>query len=403
MKIFKRNSFACAVLTMAALAGTDAATAADALAVGQLKVLHTFTGDTDGRQPYAGLLLAKDSHLYGTTSIGGTGGGGTLFRITRAGELTTLFQFSGYVYADTGSTPNATLIEGRDGNLYGTTVYGGTSSGTVFRMTKAGQETVLHVFDGVADGQNPWGGLVQDTDGSLYGTTLWGGGPSGYGTFFKVDASGNESVVYACPPSSSSTPGNPVGGLVQARGGALFGTSSSGGAMGAGGVVKIAKNGQLSMLASFDGVDNGDPGANLIQGEDGAFYGTTRELFTGTGSVFKVSKAGVVKTLHKFLGGDEGSNPYYAGLVETAPGVFYGVTAYGGLGTCTDGIGSGCGTLFRVTAKGEFETLYRFTGGADGGIPMGTLVADDDGVLYGTTIQGGTGAGVVFKYRPQRP
>jgi uncharacterized repeat protein (TIGR03803 family) len=209
-------------------------------ATGVLTTLYSFTG-RDGDYPVAGLVQASDGNLYGTTQLGGTnylGSWGTVFRITTNGALTTLYSFTN---GQDGAYPAAGLVQASDGNLYGTTQYGGTNNdGTVFRFTTNGVLTPLYSFTGGNDGDNPEAGLVQAGDGNLYGTTTYGGiknGIFGYGTIFRITTSGTLTPLY---PFTNAYDGNhPVAGLVQANDGNLYGTTAGGGTNGFGAVFEL--------------------------------------------------------------------------------------------------------------------------------------------------------------------
>jgi uncharacterized repeat protein (TIGR03803 family) len=303
---------------------------------GTLTTLHFFsTLGSDGRNIRAGLVQGTDGNFYGTTQQGGTSGHGTVFRITPSGTLTTLYSFA----VSDGASPYAGLVQGTDGNFYGTTDAGGTGGyGTVFKITPSGTLTTLHSFPAfVGDGLYPDAALVQGSDGNFYGTTN-GGGASGSGTVFKITAGGTLTTLYsfAWPDGQS-----PAAALIQGSDGNFYGTTYSGGAIcSCGTVFKITPAGTLTTLHSFAGSDGYSPAAALIQGTDGNFYGTT--YYGGAssyGTVFKITPAGALTTLYSFAGSD-GANPY-AGLVQGTDGNFYGTTYLGGP--------LGFGVVFRLT------------------------------------------------------
>ena len=240
---------------------------------GALTSLYSFTGGNDGADPDAGLVQGSDGNFYGTTYDGGTNGGyGTVFKISTNGALTSLYSFTG---GNDGADPNAGLVQGSDGNFYGTTYSGGTNdSGTVFKISTNGALTSLYSFTDGNDGAYPYAGLVQGSDGNFYGTTDGGGTNGGYGTVFK-----------------------------------------------------ISTNGALTSLYSFTGGNDGAyPEAGLVQGSDGNFYGTTmRRYGYGHGTVFKISTNGALTSLYSFTGGNDGASPQ-AGLVQGSDGNFYGTT-----------------------------------------------------------------------------
>jgi uncharacterized repeat protein (TIGR03803 family) len=248
---------------------------------GTLTTLYSFCTQADcpdGEEPEAGLVLASNANFYGTTYGGGANGYGTVFKITAAGTLTTLYSFCAQAGCVDGSLPVAALVQGTDVNFYGTTGYGGANCpnnfpsgcGTVFKITPAGPVTTLHSFAG-GDGSTPVGGLVQGTGGNFYGTT--GGGPGGYlGTVFKITPAGTLTTLngFNCVDGCY-----PYDGLVQAANGDFYGTTYEGGANNGGTVFSITAGGRLTTLNSFGIPDGGYPYAGLVQATDGNFYGTT--------------------------------------------------------------------------------------------------------------------------------
>ena len=313
---------------------------------GTLSTLYSFCSQqncTDGGGPFAGLIQASDGNLYGTTGGGGTFGYGTVFKITPSGILTTLYSFCSQANCADGASPRAGVIQASDGNFYGTTVEGGAilncshDCGTVFRITPSGTLTALHSFNG-SDGRDPLGGLVQGTDGNFYGTTTYGGASDG-GTVFKITPSGTLTTLCDfCAARSGCADGvEPTAGLIQATNGNFYGTASDGGANDFGTVFKISPSGTLTTLHSFgSGADGQWPFAVLVQATDGNLYGTTYN------SVFKISPdyPYTLTTLHTFDGTD-GANPV-AGLVQATDGNFYGTTSQGGA--------YNQGTIFRLVS-----------------------------------------------------
>jgi uncharacterized repeat protein (TIGR03803 family) len=307
--------------------------------------LYSFTGDGDGGFPVAGLVPGADGNFYGTASTGGTGGGwGTIFKITPGGALSSLHSFTG---AADGGFPYAELVQGADGNFYGTTLGGGTQNGwgTVFKITPAGLLNNLYSFTGVADGGSPEATLVQGSDGTLYGTTLEGG--TGSGTVFAISTNGVLATLYSF--SSGNDGSSPYAGVIQASDGNLYGTTAYGGTNDDGTVFQITTNGALTTLYSFSGGNDGNsPFAALIQASDGNFYGTTAYGGTfGDGTVFQITTNGTLTTLAWFNGAN-GANPQDP-LVEGTDDNLYGVTPYGGL---TDN-----GVIFRLTMPSLVPTL----------------------------------------------
>jgi uncharacterized repeat protein (TIGR03803 family) len=297
---------------------------------GTLTTLYSFcaqAGCTDGSYPYAGLVQASNGNFYGTTLEGGTTGYGTVFKITSAGTLTTLHSFD---YTD-GASPASVLMQASNGDLYGTTRNGGTSGnyGTVFKITLGATLTTLHIFLGytAGDGANPYAGLVQGTNGDLYGTTLAGGTPNA-GTIFRMTPAGALTPLYAFSPDDDGAY-NPYCGLVQAANGDFYGTTFGGGVNGYGIVFKITPGGTLTTLYSFDDTDGASIYAGLVLATDGNFYGTTSAGGTNQdGTVFKITPGGTLTTLHIFDRTD-GSNPF-GGLMQATNGTFYGTTYAGG-------------------------------------------------------------------------
>jgi uncharacterized repeat protein (TIGR03803 family) len=300
-----------------------------------------------------------------------------------------------------GASPeHMALVQGHDGNFYGTTYYGGANpyGGTVFRIAPGGALSTMHNFcrdgDNCADGNGPLGGLLLATDGNFYGTTEQGSNaicPYGCGTVFKITPG---SSLTATTPGGKLTPlysfdytegAYPVGTLIQANNGNFYGTTYSWGTKGSGTVFQITPTGVLTTLHNFAGLpnDGANPDAGLVQSADGNFYGTTPFGGSGTscdagcGTIFRIAQDGKLTILHNFNYAD-GAEPI-GGLVLATDGNFYGTTASGA---------NGFGTFFRITPVGKLTTLYSFcaqTDCIDGGIPVGALVQATDGNFYGTT------------------
>jgi uncharacterized repeat protein (TIGR03803 family) len=319
--------------------------------------------------------------------------GGTVFTIDGAGTLTTLHAFAG----SEGVYPTAGVIEGSNGLLYGTTSSGGSccvgppAAGTVFALDSATTLTTLHTFMGNDEGFFPGGaypsGVMEGADGRLYGTTHWGGDFDA-GTVFSIDGDGTHTVLYSFTGGVDGW--YPYAGLIQGSDGRLYGTTVGGGDGEAGTVFAIDAAGTLTTLHSFMGGSEGTlPYARVLQGADGSFYGTT--LMGGpfdAGTVFKVDAAGVFTTLYAFTGASDGGSPY-AGVIQGADGALYGTTAAGG--------GSGVGTVFKLDATGTLATVHTFSR-TDGATPLAELLQAADGSFYGTTSAGGpTGGGTVFR------
>jgi uncharacterized repeat protein (TIGR03803 family) len=357
----------------------------------------------DGELPEAAPVQATDGNLYGTTFYGGANGVGTVFKITPSGTLTTLYSFCAQSGCTDGANPEAGLVQASDGNLYGTAFYG-SGAGVVFKITLGGTLTTLYTFcsmSGCTDGANPEGALVQAADGDLYGTTYYGGA-NGDGTVFKIALSGALTTLHSFDASDGANPG---AGLVQAADGSLYGTTLAGGAndscnlfvgyVGCGTVFKITPSGALTTLYSFCSqsgcVDGEYPEAGLVQAADGNLYGTTAYGgANGAGTVLKITPSGVLTTLHSFDGTD-GDHPDGT-PVQATDGNFYATTYLGGA--------NGDGTVFKITPSGLLTALYSFcaqSGCGDGAHSFAAPIQDTNGNFYGTTASGGAnGDGTVF-------
>lgn len=366
-----------------------------------LTVLHAFEGGTDGQYPEAGLIQDSLGNLYGATIGGGQPGGGTIFQVSPSGEETVLYSFGSQ--PGDGGQPAGPLLRDGAGNLYGTTLVGGSGFGTVFELANSGEERVLYYFGGGSDGANPRGGLVADSMDNLYGTTVQGGGTGcnsfGCGTVFKIAPDGHETILHGFTGSPDGA--NPEKGLIRDGAGNLYGTTFTGGAQNYGTVYKISSSGIEEVLYSFAGPPKGAyPWGTLVRDSAGNFYGTTLAGGTSTlctpgcGTIFKLSASDEETVLHSFSGQADGSSPY-GNLVRDKRGNFYGTTAGGGNSAC------GCGTVFGLSTSGRFITLHRFQGTADGSSPDDGVTLDNSGNLYGTTYYGGANnRGVVFKLIP---
>jgi uncharacterized repeat protein (TIGR03803 family) len=366
--------------------------------------LHSFgSAPNDGIGPFAGLVQGSDGNFYGTTEYGGTSGNGIVFRINPGGSYTSLYSFAGY--PTDGAYLIAGLLRASDGNFYGTTYQGGNNCssygcGTVFRISPAGSETVLYSFRSYpSDGYWPqYAGLVQGSDGNFYGTT-YPGGVYGYGTIFRISPGGSYTSLYSFVgfPNDGAYP---HAGLVQGNDGNFYGTTQLGGPNGDGTVFRISPGGSYTSLYSFVGFpnDGAQPYAGVVQGSDGNFYGTTYQGGpNGDGTVFRISPGGSYSNLYSFGGSPADGTHSYAALLQGSDGYFYGTTAEGGASTnCPN---SGCGTVFRISPGGSYTSLYSFAGSPnDGAQPYDGVVQGSDGNFYGTTFAGGTNnRGAVFK------
>jgi uncharacterized repeat protein (TIGR03803 family) len=341
---------------------------------GEERLVYSFAGKPDASAPFAG-LIEEHGELYGTTASGGDylpcysyggDGCGTVFAIDRSGAERLLYQFKGDFGSGPkdGEVPMGRLISDGAGNFYGTTPFGGAhESGTIFRVTTNGSETVLYSFNGKGDGARPYSGVIRDTAGNLYGVTYFGGKShctGGCGTIFELGTGGSLTTLYHFKGLGDG--GNPYGGLVMNSAGELLGTAQNYGNL------QCNKRG-------------GNPGC---------------------GTVFKLTADRKFRVIHTFAGSPDGAAPTESMMLD-ASGALYGTTPFGGDSTCNGGYS--CGVAFEIN-HGRESVLHAFTGGRkDGEVPYGGLVRDAAGNLYGTTVSGGTGrcnrgCGVVFKLSP---
>jgi len=292
--------------------GNDSGTIFKITPSGTLTTLYSFCAQTncpDGRSPSAPLVVATDGNFYGTTPEDGanTKNGadyGTVFKMTPAGKLTTLHSFCSEANCADGRQPASGLVQASNGNLYGTTVAGGSMyAGTVYKITPSGVLTTLYTFcsqPGCSDGLLPWAGLIEATDGNLYGTTL-GGGTKENGIVFKITPGGALTTLYNfCSESECADGAGPYARLVQGSDGNLYGTTSSGGTGGFGTIFKLTLNGSLTTLHSFCNEaacpNVGNSAVGLMQDTSGVFYGTSFQggyetvcNYGGCGTVFSLA------------------------------------------------------------------------------------------------------------------
>lgn len=381
----------CAVLVSCVLADVPAGAATE-------KVVYSFQGGSDGARPDSSPINVGGV-LYGTTSLGGANASGTVFSVTLAGVETVLHAFTG---AGDGSYPWSSLIH-LDGKLYGTAAGGGANGlGVVFAMSEAGAETVVYSFKGAGDGIEPLGRLIA-VGGTLYGTTYAGGGYSCYdndgcGTVFSVTPAGAETVLHAFKGGSDGA--EPYGRLTYGNG-TFYGTTDFGGTHGDRGTVfAVTQTGAEKLVHSFKGGGDGNNTEAGLIDVGGTLYGTT--LYGGgsgcdgggCGIVFSIAPDGRERVVYVFKGGDDGAVPI-AGLVEMH-GALYGTTYEGGAGNA--------GTVFSLTPAGVEKVIHVFGGGSDGAGPVGLI--NVDGMLYGATNAGGGsgcyggGCGTVFSVNP---
>lgn len=355
---------------------------------------YEFSGPTDGAQP-RGTLLEITNRLYGTTSVGGESGRGTVFGLDKDGTgFAVLHTFTGT--PGDGFDAWDGLLRGSDGALYGTTRQGGSSGqGIIFKVNVDGSGyEVLHHFGEPNDGQEPWASLVEGADAKLYGTAR-NGGLHLNGTVFRLnnDGSSYESVHHFDGGIGEGY--RPEGTLIRANDGALYGTTRLGGRGNIGGVYKLQPDGSaFATLQSFSacGGDGSETSSRLLAATDGFLYGTT--LKGGAyeyGIIFKVRHDGSdYRLLHDFgFDANDGINPY-EGLSEGGDGLLYGATRYGG--------GVDTGTIFKLNKDGSgYSVIHRFIGAAGtGSLPTAGVVVGSDGRLYGRTLKGGASDGATI-------
>src|SRR5271156_2005384 len=344
------------VLTVLTIPGAQAQT---------FNVAYSFRGGSDGENPLDGLVSDGEGNLYGTTNAGGTGFSGTVFKFSKAGAETVLYTFAG---GSDGINPQAGLI--RKGSiLYGTTYEGGAGTGTVFQVTTAGKETVLYSFAGGSDGAHPAAALITDASGNLYGTTSAGGAYNN-GAVFKltVPTKGGkwtETLLYSF---GEGTDGQvPVASLTFDAAGNLYGTTSAGGKYGLGTVFQLVKSGtswQENILHNFqDGDDGAIPYGGLVVDKSGNFYGAATEGGTGGGgTIFELTPASANWTFTVLYSNPGwGISGSFRNLLLDTKGNVYGTSH------CDGDYGSG--TVYKLTpADGSwtYTSLYVFTGGSDG-------------------------------------
>lgn len=330
---------------------------------------------------YVTLVQGTNGNLYGTTYNGGANSFGTVFTLTTSGSEKIIHSFANG--SSDGAYPTGGLTLASDGNFYGTTQQGGTNSqGVVFKLTQTGTITILHNFNSFLDGAFPWGPPILASDGNLYGTTS-GGGKSGNGILYQITPSGtfttisNFDVLHGFAPLASPTQGTD---------GYLYIPVSEGGSYYCGTVVKMTTAGAMSGSYSFPcGAGGAFPIGPLVQASDGNFYSTTQDGGTnGEGTIYQITPSLVATVLHSF-GAIFGDGTYPgAGLLLATDGNYYG--------SASDGGAYGDGILFNTTTSGTYTDLYSFNNTANlmPVSPLAPPVQYTDGLLYGVTEFGGT-------------
>ncbi|MBK8814282.1 MAG: hypothetical protein IPN42_01655 [Methylococcaceae bacterium] len=367
------------------------------VAQADVTILHDLVG-AEGQLPHGQLVQGRDGNLYGTTSPGSTAA--KAFRITPAGDYTVLKTFN--PIAGAAMPMPSPLMLGLDGNFYGITTNGNIRGGTLFKMTPAGVTNVLHQFGSILnDGYSIDNNVlrptppVQTVDGTLYGTTT-SGGQNGYGVVYKLTVSGIYSIIhhFAFAVTDGSKPSAP---LVIGNDGNLYGTTTEGGSPSAlsGTVFRITPNGIFKILHSFDPVndDGHQPQAPLVKGTDGNFYGTTfgRADLNQQGNIFKITPAGAYTSLHPLDFSNDVTDGAFpsAGLVEASDGILYGATSRGGLAPGL--FANDAGVIFNITRQGIYDVSHTFDKAIDGARPVQSLMQHTNGKLYGATLLSKTG------------
>jgi uncharacterized repeat protein (TIGR03803 family) len=364
------------VLVTLALALTGGAIPAQAQTYTDLHDFNPGAGDPSNFNS-GGLAQGRDGDYYGESRNGGTSSGGTVFHVTPSGTTAVIFSFDG----TDGSTELGGMTLGTDGNLYGDTYAGGSANlGVTFKVTPSGTQTVLHNFTNSGDGNGPSNDLVLGSDGNFYGTT-----DSNPETIYKVSSSG----VFKTLHTLSTSEGYQGGQLIQGSDGNFYGGMNLGGTNGQGTLFKMTSAGVLTVLHNFAGTDGAIAAPGMVQIASGEFYGATGLGGTSNaGVIYKLTSSGKYTVLHNLNGTTDGSS---VGVLTLATdGNVYGTAIKGG--------SAGCGTIFKVTASGSFSVLYNLDG-THGCTPEGYLTEGTEGLLYGIANGGGGhGSGVFFSF-----
>lgn len=409
MKNFRLTlSLTCAAfLCLAIGASAQTVTFSDLTGIG--------TGGT-GWEPYSSITQATDGNFYGTATNGIFGGGGNIFRMTPSGDITNLYTFMcGRSSCVNGAAPQTPPILGSDGNLYGVTAGGGHGScgsgGIVYKLTLAGNLTVLYNFSNTcSDGSWP-NGIILASDGNFYGTTVYGGVGGLPGTIFKITPSGKYTQLYSFCAQANCTDGEkPFYPPVQGNDGNFYGAANDGGTQGGGVIYKVTASGQYSVIYNFcysqqtgACVEGSYPNA-IAKDAEGNFIGTASGGTSGYGIIFKITPDGQYSVLHNFAPDGVLGWPGTQ-LTLASDGNLYGTLMGGGSGSWAP---KALGAIYRVTSEGDFTPLYRFCqcGSGTGFTPLDSVFQGTDGNFYGTTAYGGIGPdtdedwgyGTVFQY-----
>jgi len=372
-----RSFFRAVVLATAALLCAGAFAQAQTVTT-----IYNFADNgTSGATPwYVTLVQGTNGNLYGTTYNGGKNALGSIFNVTTSGSQKITYSFK---TGTDGANPTGGLTLGTDGNFYGTTQQGGTKSmGTVFKVTPNGTYLQLHNFNAFIDGAFPWGPPTLASDGNFYGTTS-GGGINSNGLVYKINSGGALTEVYKFDVTHGA---NPIAPPTQGTDGFLYIPVSQGGTSYCGTIVKMSTSGVINNTYNFPcGLGGSFPIGPLVQASDGNFYSTTQDGgANGQGVIYRVTPSLAVTVLHSF-GTTFGDGTFpSAGLLLATDGNYYGST--------TDGGASGDGTLFNTSTSGTYSSLYSFNNSANltQTSPLAPPVQGTNGLLYGVTEFGGT-------------
>jgi len=361
-------------------------------AAGVQNVIFNFENNggasTTGYSPIGALVQGSDGYFYGVTTQGGANNCGTIYKVTTAGQVTVLYSFLAPAPRNP-AEPIGSLVFGTDGNLYGVTMIGGTyEGGTAFKISPNGTYTELYAFGGPGSISLvlPQTGLTLGSDGNFYGVASKGG-PISYGGVFKITPSGTITELYGFGTDNVNDLNAPQQAMVLASDGNFYGVASMGGTNDFGGVFKVTPSGNFSPVVSFS--SNAEKSGSLIIGSDGNLHGVAALAgASGFGVAYTVTLSGSYSTFYDFSALADGISP--ASLLQAKDGNIYGTTTAGGA--------YGSGTVFKFASDGSYSVLWSFGRPGDGTKPQGHLIQGADGYLYGTTVSGGVnGTGAVFK------
>lgn len=373
------------------------------------ETVYSFAGGNSTGSDPVSIVKGPSGDLYGATSSGGAWGQGAVFKLDTFGQESLIFSFTG---GKDGGQPQSVFVDST-GNLYGVASSGGTldscggffgfslNCGVVFKIDPFGNETVLHSFTGLVgaspDGASPGGSLVRDSLGNLYGATQQGGNFTpdcfvGCGVVFKVDPSGTETVLHSF---QGGLDGSGPSSVILDQAGNLYGTVNNNGLYGCGYVFEMNPSGNLTVLHYFpcQTSDGATPYGGVVRDPQGNLYGTTSEGGTaGVGAIFKVDQFGNETVLYSFTDGTDGAFPALS-LVRDAAGNLYGqatqeVSCY---------YGGGCGDVFKLSPSGNLSVLFAFQGGNTGTSPVGSLILDFLGNVYGAASGGIYSGGILYQ------